>query len=141
MATSSDERQYRRETFDQESVPVEWPDGSVWYLPRPRIVYRRGRVDEKTIARQGRSFGIDFESLVDRVTKAEGDAEFIGSLFALAEDLIGRNYEVPIGVLDRLLTFEVDPDADGLPPPWDEVMRIGLSLPPKANAAGTSPPS
>lgn len=138
-----DERGRRRPGFDPDSVPVDL-GGARLYLPRPRLTIRR-RHDERgrSIADPARTFGADYDALVEAVTGADGMAGLAAALFDLTADLLRRNYEVSEDELDRLLS--IDPSewrgADGVPEPWATVWEVARGLGPKSSAAGSSPPA
>lgn len=158
-ASSPEEPFPRRPEFDPESIPVLF-GSALLYLPPPRFTLRRRRrPDGSTFAEPARSFGVDFDRLVDRVTEAAGSGApgqpvpwdlLAVALFDLAADLIRRNYEVDETRLDQLLTFcprdvldvasEDEDDPRELPDPWGSVWRVALGLGPKSRGVGSSPP-
>lgn len=134
---SLDERSLRRPEFDPQSVPIDFPGRGTWYLPRPRVTYRRER-DEggNQVTRRIRDFGPEYDSLVEAFNAAKTVEDTVTALFDLASDLIRRNYEIGDDDLYSLLVYEVDVSAGGLPEPWDSIFRVAATLPPKSNAAG-----
>jgi hypothetical protein len=141
---SIDERPKRKPEFDEASVPVEIPGHGTWYIPRPRLTFRRRRLDGKTSAVAGTNFGADYDALVSQVeTAAEGTVrDFCSALFALAEDLLARNYDLTDDDLDAL--FEIDPkpsETGTLREPWGTIWEVAAGLPPKSSAPGSLPDS
>lgn len=141
-----EEASKRRPEFDEESVPVEFAAGR-FYLPKPRIVFRRGRVDGKAVPIASKSFGADYDRLLGAVEQASKEGtvvEVVDALFALAEDLLARNYELTPEDLDEILVVDFNTTPDEflpIPQPWGEVWRIANSLPPKPSAPSSSPDS
>lgn len=133
----------RRPEFDPESVPVEF--GSlVFHLPKPRVsIRRRHNPDGSSVGEPTRSFGADFERLVDKVAEAAGGGSIqalAAALFDLAADLIRRNYAIAEEELDQVLSL--DPAAfggDSIPEPWATVWGVAVGLP-KAKGPGPSQP-
>lgn len=141
-----EEASKRRPEFDEESVPVDFAAGR-FFLPKPRIVFRRGKVDGKTVAIPSRTFGVDYDQKLAAVEVAAKDGtvvELMTALFAIAEDLLSRNYELTDDELDAILVVDYNSPPDELlpiPQPWGEVWRAANSLPPKASAPSSSPDS
>lgn len=139
---SFDERERRRPSFDPDSVPADF-GGTTLYLPKPRLTIRR-RHDEagRSVAVPWRSFGPDFDGLVEAVAQASESGSVVAlasGLFDLAADLIRRNYDVTEDDLDALLSIDPSAFGESMPEPWATVWSVALCLPPKSNGPGSSP--
>jgi len=144
MKSPFDEAAKRRPSFDSDSVPVELA-GVLVYLPKPRVMIRRRHDPSgKSTAEGHKSFGADYDALLDRVQAATGDlVELATALFEVAADLLRRNYEISEDELDSLLVFDVTEwsQADGIPEPWSTVWAVATGLGPKLNGPGPTPPA
>ena len=114
------EAEYRRPGFDEESVPVEWPGIGTLHLPPPRI--------------QPAGEGSRLLELADRLHEGGDDVAILEAIFGMTASLLNHNYALPPELLGTILVFEPsrDPEAGGLPPPWDEVLEILQGIPPAA---------
>jgi hypothetical protein len=106
-----DEKSLRKPEFAADSVAVRMADGQDWYLPKPWValapVVKNGRV----VSLGSRTmFGPEFDALVDAVGKAEADLDTIAAVFAVAVDLIGRNYAIPDVGYEEILRYRSDDD-------------------------------
>lgn len=130
----------RLETFDPDSVPVVF-DQVVVYIPKPRVSIRRKTVNGKPEIEVRRTFGADYDRLVDRVEEALAATmvELASALFEVTADLIRRNYRATDEDLDAILVLNPDQFGEEVPEPWATVWEVANGLPPKSSAPGPTP--
>jgi hypothetical protein len=134
-----DEKALRRPGF-REDVPVTLCDGQVWYLPRPRLVF----VPADTEAGYDTEWEWpDYKPMIDRAAASTSGPEVIGAEFALVRYLLGRNYDLSIDHLRRLVRFDYLPDPDPtLAEMREQILAVaaGRVPAPKAPAASSGSP-
>lgn len=110
-----DEKGARRESFDPDSVPIALGDGQLWYVPPPRTwsFFPMVGGDGSVAAGAARSFGPDFDALMERARGAEPNSvEQIGAIMAVGVDLLGRNYDLPPAAYRVLLPYRPGHEPD-----------------------------
>ena len=132
-----DEREYRREPFDEaNSVAVDFPGGT-FLLPKP-VVYLRPVFAGGKRADQARLCTDDpeFDRLKAAVSDAAGDdeADFSGAMIDVAAHMLLEAYDLDDDTLGRV--FAIREDGDGVSVSWwADVMAVAHGRAPKASPA------
>jgi hypothetical protein len=133
-----DEAAKRCSTF-VEGVPVVLADGQAWHFPKPTIdLFPAIGPDGKVTDLAGKpSFGPEYDDLMDAFHQAATPADQLKALFALAVDLLGRNYDFSPTDYERLLRYRAgDPACEST---WQKVVDVALGIAPKASPVGGAP--
>ena len=120
-----------------KGVKILLADGDEWIFAKPRVglnatIDQDGRLTyaEKTV----RSFGPDYDKLVDEFLEAVDGISEAEALLALAVDLLSRNYDLTPGELLPLLPrwFD-DPENAAM---WAAIGDVALGKAPKPIPVG-----
>lgn len=129
------ESECRRPEF-QGGIPVTLADGNEWLLPRPRLYVYPKFVDGKPQLARGCEWGPDYLALLDAAREARNGDDFLLAQFALAIDLLRRNYDLSDDELAELLRTETDGEASQQM--WEEVSAVAAGAAPKSAVTGTT---
>lgn len=114
MSFKYNEQACRRDIFSQD-VPVALCDGQIWWLAKPRVVFRPTHGPNGYGSRMSSIWGDDYYKLIEDVIKAgqSGDLDVaIASQFALCCELLLRNYDLTQEQLSELIYFDLNEDPD-----------------------------
>lgn len=119
-------------------MPIALADGQAWHFPRPTIDVFPAFRDDGAVELAGRpSFGPAYDDLIDAFHQAATPADQLRALFALAIDLLGRNYDLAPADFTRLLRFRGgDPECEAT---WQQIVDVALGRGPKACPVGGRP--
>lgn len=133
-----DEASTRRADFS-DGPQVVLGDGQVWTLPRPWLrLYPTRDGDGRIGVGGGRSFGAEFEDLIDDLTECDPDdhAARLAVQFRMAALLLRRNYDLTDRDLRRLLVVDAeDPDCRDR---WAKLNQVLTGRSPKPSADGSA---
>jgi hypothetical protein len=121
-----------------EAEPVLLCDSQIWLIPKPLVEFfplAGGQVGAV------HTFGPDFEALVRAVDDTAAAEPFDqiahwAALFALAIDLLGRNYDLDDEALAVLLRWR--PGDDDNRAMWEAIVNLANGIAPKASRGGGS---
>ncbi len=107
-----DESALRRPEF-QPGRPVLLADGQLWSIPNPDLAYAPtfgpdGGVGSELVS----VYGPGFDQKVQAVRDAQATQEIVVSLFGLATDLLGRNYDLTPDHYRALLRYRFNQPDD-----------------------------
>jgi hypothetical protein len=121
---------------DAQGVPIKLGNGEEWIFPRPRvglayeIVEGRYQISEKI----SRSFGAEYDQLVDGFLESGDGADFLNKRLALAVDLLKRNYGIlPEDVPVLLPVWFGDEENQAM---WTAIVDVALGRGPKPTPVG-----
>ena len=90
-------------------VPIVLSDGQAWEFPRPTVAITEFiptfGPDGAIGAGARRRFGGDYDAKLEAFQAAGGGVAELTALFALAVDLLGRNYDLTPAEYQRILVF------------------------------------
>ena len=122
-----DEASLRRADF-RGGRAVTLADGQPWYFPLPVVHLVPVRLPSGRLgAEAATQFGPGFDRLLDELAGVETVAEEAAAIFAVAADLLGRNYDLAGDQLRSLVQYRLHPDGPG--PAMEEILRIALGRP------------
>ncbi len=131
MIDQIDERTRRRPDFGA-GEPIVLADGQAWHFPRPVVsLFPIVGPDGRLADLGGRAtFGRDYDDLLRQLHTAPGPVDQLRALFALAIDLLTRNYELTGPELSRLLEYrDGDPENAST---WSRIAEVATGNNPKA---------
>jgi hypothetical protein len=129
------EKASRRDTF-AGGIPVVLGDGQTWVLAKPKVgafpeVDASGNV---CLGRIRRSFGPEYDALLDSYLECTEAADEIVALMALALDLLRRNYDLPTADLITLVPRWFDEEENT--EMWRAIADVALGRSPKPTPVG-----
>jgi hypothetical protein len=136
-----DEVALRRPCFTS-GVPIRLADGQHWQFPKPTIdLFPVVRADGEVAVGAAATFDVGYDERIEAFFRARvlGPAEQLQALFALAVDLLSRNYDLELGDYRRLLRFHAG--NEGYEAMWQEILDVALGAAPKASPVGAGPSS
>jgi hypothetical protein len=131
------DREKRWRKPEASGIPITLADGEAWLFPRPKVglsalVDSTGR--PRFAQKSTRSFGADYDALVDAFIEADDGVNEAEALLALAVDLLGRNYDLAPSELVTLLPRWFDDDANQ--EMWRAIADAALGRAPKPTPVG-----
>lgn len=130
------ESECRRPTFTP-GVPIVLADGQAWHFPRPSFELFPEVGPDGRVSGIGRAstFGPEYEDLLEAFYRDDSDR--LRGMFALAVDLLGRNYDLAPADFRCLLRFRRgDPDREAT---WRQILDVAEGNGPKAWPVGGEP--
>ena len=120
----------------QPGPGVVLADGQAWQIPCPMFdLIPRFAPDGGVGYESVTTFGQGFDELVDAVQNAETIAEEATSLFRLAIDLLGRNYQLGPDQFRALLVYPGD--GNWVQTPLGDIYRVAIGTAPKPTPDGS----
>ncbi len=100
------ESERRKPDIDvRDAVPIQFGDGQVWYVPKPRIRITPVVSEERVDIAARLTYGDELDALSVVMAEGEDDTTRLAAVVTLAAALLTKLYDLAVEDLERLLSF------------------------------------